>query len=137
MKFEATKKMVWRYKARLSIAHAGITSDESTKIFPRKNGMDHAEKLYFFLALHSTKDGQAQYRSGANFINPGMNTVFSLSSTAMIHLFATASRFKPCSFGLSSRTVPPSTAEARKSPSTVEGRTKEKEMDGCSIERAW
>ena len=67
----------------------------------------------------------------------GMNTVFSPLSIASIHRRATNSRFKPCLLGSRSLTGPTSTADARKSPSTVDGMQTVKAILGCSIERAW
>ena len=66
-----------------------------------------------------------------------MKTFPSPVSTAVTHLFATAYLLKPLLFGSASRTGPPSTADARKSPSTVDGRMRENEMFGCSMERDW
>lgn len=68
----------------------------------------------------------------------GMKTVFSPISIASMHRLATNSRFKPCLFESSfASTGPASTADARKSPSTVDGMQTVKAIFGCSIERAW
>ena len=96
-------------------------------------------KRYFFLANHSTTPGTSQYIHIAARIAPGTNTVFSPPSTARMHLAATSPFFSPCLFGSASLTfaAPPSTAPARKSPSTVEGRRCVNAISGCSIERDW
>ena len=69
----------------------------------------------------------------------GMKTVFSPLSMASMHRLATNSRFKPCLFESLSFAFkgPASTADARKSPSTVDGMQTVKAILGCSIERAW
>jgi hypothetical protein len=55
--------------------------------------------------------GKSQYRICANLMRPGMNTV------------------------LSPRTGSPSTADAQKSPSTVDGMMRENEMWECPVAR--
>jgi hypothetical protein len=67
----------------------------------------------------------------------GRYTARSARSTASMSLRATYSRLSPRLFGSASRTGPPSTADARKSPSTVAGRTCVNATRGCSIESAW
>ena len=67
----------------------------------------------------------------------GMKTVFSPLSIASMHRLATNSRFKPCLFESLASMGPASTADARKSPSTVDGMQTVKAILGCSIERAW
>jgi hypothetical protein len=94
-------------------------------------------KLYLALARHSTKLGHIQYIRCEGPIAHGINTFFSPCSRAVKHRRATASRLRPVLFGSASRALPPSTADARKSPSMVLGRNCVNAMHGCSIERAW
>jgi hypothetical protein len=98
-------------------------------------------KLYFTLALHSTYAGQIQYKKCPIRMYWGIKTVFSLWSMAWIQRIATASRRKPCLFGSASCITGEelsgvSTADARKSPSIVVGRTDTNDIRGCSIASA-
>lgn len=90
-------------------------------------------KLYFFLAPLSTTLGRIHEMRLINQYTLGSKTSLVPSSTAFTHSRATYSAFN-APFRLS-LTSPKSTAELRKSPSTVAGQTMEKLMRGCSIER--
>ena len=90
-------------------------------------------KLYFLLAPLSTTLGKIHEMRLINQYALGSRTSLVLSSTALTHSCATYSAFN-APFRLS-LTGPESTAEPRKSPSTVAGQTMEKRMRGRSIER--
>lgn len=97
-----------------------------------------AVKLYFFRARCSTVDGVIQYRKcPIRTYHHGRKTSFSPSSIALISRCATSSRFRPCLLGEASRTGPASTADVRKSPSTVAGRMCVNLIFGCSIASDW
>jgi hypothetical protein len=90
-------------------------------------------KLYFLLAPLSTTLGKIHETRLINQYTLGNKTSLVPSSTAFTHSRATYSAFNaPLRLSLTS---PKSTAEPRKSPSTVAGQTMEKPMRGCSIER--
>lgn len=95
-----------------------------------------AGKLYFFRANPSTNVGHTQYRRWPYLIDQGIHTNFSPLSAALMHAFATSTFFREPLFGSASRTGPPSTAPDRKSPSIVDGITKENCTAGCSMDNA-
>jgi hypothetical protein len=97
--------------------------------------MNHSAvaKLYFTRARHSMKLGASQYSGGASATKRGIHTSRAPSSTARMQRRATASRFRPCTFGSFSATASASsTADVRNAPSTVDGSTKLNAMAGCS-----